>query len=71
MTMCRDRKWEESDKSVETKKVYVAIRFFNGLSTQGRICSDKEAHVTTNETGRKLKFCCDNASFVTTQIIAT
>ena len=69
--MCRDRKWEESDNSAETKKVYVATKFFNRMSTLGRICRDKEAHVGTNETGRKQKFCCDKASSVTTQIITT
>ena len=27
-TACRDRKWEESNNSAKTKKVYVATRFF-------------------------------------------
>ena len=31
----------------------------------------KEAPVSTHETGRKQKFCCDKGSSVTTQIIAT
>ena len=50
---CRDRKWEESNNLVETKKVFVATRFFNRMSTPGRICCDKEAPVAKNETGRK------------------
>ena len=70
-TVCRDRKWEESNNSVETKKVYVATRFFSRMSTPGRICRDKEALVAINETGKKQKFCHDKGSFVTTLIIAT
>ena len=50
-TACRDRKWEESNNSVETKKVYVATRFFSRMSTPGKICRDKEAPVVTNEIG--------------------
>ena len=41
------------------------------MSTQGRICRDREALIETNETGRKQKFCRDKGSSVTTQIIAT
>ena len=71
-TVCRDRNWEEYDKkTAETKKVYVATRFFDRMSTPGRIYRDKEAPVATNETGRKHKFSRDKASSVTTQIIAT
>ena len=58
-------------KMVETKKVYVATRFFSRMSTPGRICRDKEAPVATNETGKRQKLCCDKGSFVTRQIIAT
>ena len=70
-TVCRYRKWEESDNSAETKKVYVATRFFSRMSTPGRICCDKEAHVATNETGKKQKLCHYKGSSVTTQTIAT
>ena len=58
-TVCRDRIWKESDNSAETKKVYVAIRFFSRMSILGRICHNKEAHVATNETRRKQKLCRD------------
>ena len=40
--MCRDRKWEEYNKSVETKKVYVATKFSAG-------CQHKEEIVTTKK----------------------
>ena len=62
---------EESDNSAETKKVYVATRFFSRMSTPGRICPDKQALVATNETGRKHKFCRDKGSSITTLIFAT
>ena len=65
-TVCHDRKWEESDNSVEIKKVYVATRFFSRMSTPGRICCDKEAPVAINEIGRKQKLCRDKRSSVTT-----
>ena len=64
--MCRDKKWEESNNSVETKKVYVATRFFSRMSTLGRICREKEAPVTTNETGIKQKLCRDKVMYVAT-----
>ena len=70
-TACRYRKWEESNNSAETKKVYVTTRFFSRMSTLGKICYDKEAHVATNETGRRQKLCHDKGSSVTTLIIAT
>ena len=70
-TVCRDKKWKEYENSAETKKVYVATRFFRRMSTLGRICRDKEAPIATNETGRKHKLCRDKASSVMTQIIAT
>ena len=70
-TACHDRKWEESNNSVETKKVYVVTRFFSRMSTPGKICRDKEAPVATNETGRRQKLCCDKGSSVTTLIITT
>ena len=41
------------------------------MSTQGRICHDREAPVVTNEAGRKRKFCRDKGSSVMTLIIAT
>ena len=69
--VCCDRKWEESEHSAETKKVYVAKKIFSRMSTPGIICRDKEAPVVTNETGKKQKFCHDKASSVTTRIIAT
>ena len=40
--MCRDRKWEEYNKSAETKKVYVATKFSAG-------CQDKEEIVMTKK----------------------
>ena len=40
------------------------------MLTPGRICRDKEAHVATNETGKRQKFCHDKGSSVTTLIIA-
>ena len=66
-TACRDRKWEESNNSAETKKVYVATKFlFSRMSTPERICRNKEAPVKTNETGKKKKFCHDKESSFTT-----
>ena len=47
---CRDRTWEECNKSVETKIVDVATRFASWMSTPRRICCDIKAHVTTLET---------------------
>ena len=69
-TACRNIKWEESNNSTETKKVYVATRFFSRMSTLGRICRDKEVTVVTNETNREQKFCSYKRSSVTTLIIA-
>ena len=40
--MCRDRKWEEYNNSVETKKVYVATKFSAG-------CQHKEEIVATKK----------------------
>ena len=37
---CRDRTWEECNKSAETMKVNVATRFVNWMSTSGRTCRD-------------------------------
>ena len=65
-----DRKWEESNKSIETKKVYVATRFFSKMLTLGRTFRDKEAPASTNETGRKQNFYRGKGSSVTTLIIA-
>ena len=39
---CRDRKWEEYNKSAETKKVYVVTKFSAG-------CQHKEEIVATKE----------------------
>ena len=41
------------------------------MSTPRRICHDKEAPVSRNETSIKKKLCRDKGSFVTTLIIAT
>ena len=41
------------------------------MSTQERICRDKEAPIATNETGIKHKFYRDKGSFFTILIIAT
>ena len=41
-TACRDRKWEEYNKSAETKKVYVATKFSAG-------CQHKEEIVAANK----------------------
>ena len=40
------------------------------MSTTGKICRDKEAPVTTNETGRRQKLCCDKGSSITKLIFA-
>ena len=40
--MCRDRKWEEYNKSAETKKVYVATKF-------SAECQHKEKIVATKK----------------------
>ena len=58
-------------KIAETKKLYVATRFFSRMSTPGIICRDKKAPVTTNETGIKQKLFHNKASSITTQIIVT
>ena len=56
---CRDRTWEEYNKSVETKKVDVATRFVSWMSTPRRTYRDIKGQVTTLETGRKQKFYRD------------
>ena len=38
--MCRDKTWEECNKSAETKKDNVATRFVSWMSTSGRSCHD-------------------------------
>ena len=53
MTACRDRTWEECNKSDETKKDNVVTRFVNWMTTLRRTCRDIKALVTTLETGRK------------------
>ena len=70
-TACRDRKWEESNNSAETKKVYVEIRFFSRMLTPGKICCDIEALLATNEIGKRQKLCREKGSSVTTLIIVT
>ena len=47
---CRNKTWEECNKSAETKKVHVTIRFVSWMSTPGRTCRDIKALVTTPET---------------------
>ena len=69
--MRRDKKWEEYNNSVETKKVYVATWFSSRMSTPGKICCDKEARVATNETGKRQKLRRDKGSSITTLIIVT
>ena len=54
---CRDRTWEECNKSIETKKDNVVTRFVRWMSTQGRTCHDIKALITTLEIGKKHKFC--------------
>ena len=65
-TACRDRTWEECNKSTETKKVNVATRFVSWMSTSGKTCRDIKALVETLETGRKQKFC-HKVSYVATR----
>ena len=65
--VCRDRTWEESNKSVGTKKFNVATRFVSWMSTPRRICRDIKAHVATLEKGRKHKLYRDKVSCVVTR----
>ena len=65
--LCRDRTWEECNKSVKTKKDNVVTRFVNWMSKPGRTCHDIKAHVATLETGRKEKFYRYKISYVTTR----
>ena len=48
-TVCRDRTWEECNKSTETKKINVATRLVSQMSTPGRTCRDIKAPVATLE----------------------
>ena len=66
-TTYRDRKWEECNKSSETKKDNVVTRFINWMSTPGRTCRDIKAPVVTLETGKKKKFRRDKVSYVETR----
>ena len=66
-TACRDRTWEECNKSVEIKKDNVATRFVNWMSTPGKTYHDIKAPVTTLETGRKQKIYRDKVSCVATR----
>ena len=38
--VCRDKTWEECNKSAKTKKVNVATRFVSWMSIPGRTCRD-------------------------------
>ena len=48
--VCHYRTWEECNKPVETKKINVATRFVNWMSTPGRTCRDIKTPVATLET---------------------
>ena len=52
-TACRDRTWEECNKSAETKKDNVATRFISLILTSGRTCRHIKSHVATLNTERK------------------
>ena len=65
-TACRDRTWEECNKSVETKKGNVEIRFFSWISTSGTTCCDIKAPIATLKIGRKHKLCRDKVSYIVT-----
>ena len=64
---CRDKIWEECNKSIETKKDNVATRFVSWKSTSGRTCHDIKAPVATLKTRREQKFCRDKVSYVVTR----
>ena len=64
---CRDKTWEECNKSAEIKKVNIATRFVSWMSTPGSTCRDIKALVVTLETGRKQKFYRDKVSYVATR----
>ena len=64
---CRDRTWEESMKSVETKKVNVATRFVSWMSIPRRTCHDIKALVATLETRRKRISYLDKVFYVVTR----
>ena len=49
-TVCRDRTWEECNKSTETNKINVATRLVSWMSTPGRTCRNIKAYVATLET---------------------
>ena len=66
-TTCRDRTWEECNKTAETKKDNVATRFVSWMSIPGRTCRYIKALVATLETGRKHKVFRDKVSYVTTR----
>ena len=55
-TTCRNRTWEECNKSAEKKKDNVATRFVSWKSTSGRTCRDIKAPIATLKTGREHKF---------------
>ena len=65
--VCRDKTWEEYNKSAEAKKINVGTRLVSWMSTPGRTCRDIKAHVTTLETKKKQKFCHDKVSCVKTR----
>ena len=66
-TACRDRTWEECNKSVETKKDNVTTRFVSWMSTSGTTCRNIKAPIATLKTERKHKFCRDKVSYVATR----
>ena len=47
---CREKTWEECNKSTETKKLNIATRFVSWMSTPGRTYRDIKVLVTTLET---------------------
>ena len=64
---CRDRTWEECNKSVETKRDNVETRFVSWMSTLGRTCRDIKTPVATLKIGREHKLCPDKVSYVVTR----
>ena len=52
--VCRNRTWEECNKSIEKEKINVATRLVSWMSTPGRTFRDIKAHVKTLETKESL-----------------
>ena len=64
--MCRDRKWEEYNKSAETKEVYVATEFSAGcqhkeeiVSRQRIFCHNKKLKSNTGRILWQISLCCN------------